>query len=161
MKNGKGYALFAAGVLLVAAAGYGIGVHNGRSGVEDAVQQLAQAKREIAVIEKENAQLHRANVRLSEEALLYPRISDAINEALKENGINGIDALLQSLRDNPGVIPTRPVLGGTMMFTDMGIVNEQWVYAAFEDGHISGAAVFRWELQNGRIVWTPVVVSEK
>jgi hypothetical protein len=58
-----------------------------------------------------------------------------------EDPPNEID---QSLRERPEFIPYKGVLGGTMHFQHIFILNDKWVYATFEDGHIGGSAVFEY-----------------
>lgn len=66
----------------------------------------------------------------------------------------------RSLRGRPELIPYEGVLGGTMQFLYIFILNDKWAYAMFEDGHISGSAVFEYAVGPGqKISWE--LVSSK
>lgn len=69
-------------------------------------------------------------------------------------------ALVEDLRERPELIPEAPVLGGTHYFVpeEMLVLNDHWVYAVFEDGHIRGAAIFAFEVDaDGQLQWAPVL----
>jgi hypothetical protein len=65
--------------------------------------------------------------------------------------------LKRDLMSKPEVITMSGVLGGTMRIfseSDIRILNDSWVYAQFDDGHIQGAAIFSYSRgQDGRITW--------
>ncbi|WP_156774650.1 hypothetical protein ACN2MM_08015 [Alkalilimnicola ehrlichii MLHE-1] len=68
--------------------------------------------------------------------------------------------LLDDLQGRPDLIPEEPVLGGTHYFVaeEMAVLNDHWVYAVFEDGHIRGAAIFAFEVDgDGAIRWEAVL----
>lgn len=66
--------------------------------------------------------------------------------------------LKRDLMSKPEVIRVPGVHGGTMRIfseSDIRILNDQWVYAQFDDGHIQGAGLFSHSRgQDGRITWT-------
>lgn len=79
-------------------------------------------------------------------------------EDLKREGLNDpVPTLVADLARHPELIPFPGVLGGTMGFydsTQIHVLDDQWVYAYFEDGHISGYGLFRYRIMpGGRILW--------
>ncbi|MBZ9632563.1 hypothetical protein LB465_17420 [Salegentibacter sp. LM13S] len=54
--------------------------------------------------------------------------------------------IVESLERNQQLIPQKSVLGGTMRFVDTEILNERFIWAAYEDGHIAGEAIFIYKL---------------
>lgn len=71
----------------------------------------------------------------------------------------GLSEPVPQLRDDlagqPELISHEPVLGGSMYFVPDGIhvLNDRWVLAIFEDGHIRGQALLRYEVAHGNITW--------
>lgn len=53
----------------------------------------------------------------------------------------------QALRAKPNLIPLEPVLGGSMHFSRIIVLTDNWVIAHYEDGHIRGKSLYRYELQ--------------
>jgi hypothetical protein len=77
---------------------------------------------------------------------------------LKTNQIdNLISHLKKDLINRNDLIPYQGVLGGTMGFYDenrIHILNHQWVYAYFEDGHIGGEMLLKYDISgDGKINW--------
>lgn len=54
--------------------------------------------------------------------------------------------IVESLERNSQLIPEKSVLGGTMRFVDSEILNERFIWAAYEDGHLAGEAIFQYKL---------------
>lgn len=63
----------------------------------------------------------------------------------------------KSLQENAHLIPFDGVLGGTPNFYDPGeihILNDRWVLAAFEDGHVMGHLLLEYQVMpGGEINW--------
>lgn len=73
---------------------------------------------------------------------------------LEEMGISDIAAIEHDLYEKPELIPYDGVLGGTMFFYKVNVINHKWAYARFEDGHINGYGLFEFEIgQNEKITW--------
>lgn len=77
---------------------------------------------------------------------------------LKRKGLSQPMAqLLEDLEKHPPRIPQRGVLGGTMGFhdaDDIRFLGDGWVFAGFDDGHILGKALLRYEVKDGgKISW--------
>lgn len=51
----------------------------------------------------------------------------------------------EQLRQNTGLIKMESVLGGTMYFSDIKILNQKWIMAKYEDGHVQGASLIRYD----------------
>jgi hypothetical protein len=88
-------------------------------------------------------------------------IEDWQIDDLKRAGLQDpVPMLVTDLERHPELIPYPGVLGGMMGFYDttaIHVLDEQWVYAYFEDGHISGYGLFRYRVQpGGRIEWQRV-----
>ena len=64
--------------------------------------------------------------------------------------------LIADLARHPELIPFPGVLGSHMIFiqSECAVLSGEWVYAYFEDGHVSGRAVIEYEVRpGGRIAW--------
>lgn len=77
----------------------------------------------------------------------------------EQYGIPDPEAYMDSsLRSRPQLIPIKGVLGGTMRFYKIQLINDRWVYAEYEDGHISGSAIFQYSFnQDGSLQFKPVL----
>ncbi|OJV64607.1 MAG: hypothetical protein BGO41_13465 [Clostridiales bacterium 38-18] len=83
----------------------------------------------------------------------YP---DYLVSQFNSNGFSDIQQFLNTLTDHPELIPTEGILGGTMRwYPEMSIVlDDKFVYAYFEDGHISGHAILQYKLLgNSEVEW--------
>ncbi|ANB01945.1 hypothetical protein [Ectothiorhodospira sp. BSL-9] len=69
--------------------------------------------------------------------------------------------LLNDLVQQPELIDHDPVLGGTLFFVpdETHILNDRWVLATFEDGHVRGQMLLEYEVAFGTIDWR-VLTSE-
>lgn len=66
-----------------------------------------------------------------------------------------ISAALKEQREK---IPINAVLGGKMEFRLVEVLSEDWVLALYDDGHIQGKSIYKYELQpNGEIRFTEIV----
>jgi hypothetical protein len=79
-------------------------------------------------------------------------------EYLKKRGLNNpVTDLRDDLIANPDLICISGVLGGRMGFffrDGIQILNRRWVFAYFEDGHIEGSMLLKYEIgENGKISW--------
>ena len=68
-----------------------------------------------------------------------------------------IEDLINDLQHHPELIPYPGAEGGRMGFysaDDIRVLNDGWVYAPFDDGHITGDAIFGYSVaQGGRVTW--------
>lgn len=76
---------------------------------------------------------------------------------LKRKGLKRpVDDLIEDLMGRRDLIPIDGVLGGTMAFvkSEMVILNDKWVIASFDDGHMLGRALLEYEVsEDGKISW--------
>ncbi len=67
------------------------------------------------------------------------------------------DTLVEDLLNRPELIPYEGVLGGTMGFyteDNIRVLDNHWIYAHFEDGHIGGAMLLAYRKRaDGQIEW--------
>jgi len=77
----------------------------------------------------------------------------------EQYGIPDPEAFIDStLRSRPQLIPVKGVLGGTMQFYKIQLINDIWVYAEYEDGHISGSTIFQYTFNtDGSLQFKPVL----
>jgi hypothetical protein len=77
---------------------------------------------------------------------------------LRERGLKDpVQDVIADLLRHPEIIPYPGVLGGRMDFYDrdrIRVLNDSWVYAGFDDGHIVGDAIFGYRVgPGGKISW--------
>ncbi len=71
------------------------------------------------------------------------------SRALLENGIeNPEEHIKDALRKRLDLIPMEAVLGGTMHYSNIQLLGDQWVIADFEDGHVYGKAILDYTVDN-------------
>ncbi len=143
----------------------GVGYMAGKQGTAQLQQAADQAAAENSVLktqaaegEKKAEALAAELAGLKKEIAFAPKLEPYMLDAMKQAGVTDPSLLTEDLKRNPSVIPEEPVLGGTMQFTKVGIIDDHWVYGAYEDGHIAGSAIFQWEYRDSGIIWTPVLV---
>lgn len=95
-------------------------------------------------------QLMQKGALADEYTVMFGRKYDSID--------NPREFIKNALREQPELIPLDPVLGGTMDYRNIKILTEDWVIATYDDGHVQGKTIFRYNLrQDGRMEFTPVV----
>ncbi|PTX10706.1 hypothetical protein C8N40_11647 [Pontibacter mucosus] len=89
-------------------------------------------------------------------------LSQSDIQRLKRKGLKNPETdLMNDLNRKQGqLIPTEGVLGGTMAIRDTRILNDRYAMAYYEDGHIGGYMLLKYEVNNGKISWK-VVDSSK
>ena len=71
--------------------------------------------------------------------------------------------VVEDLAHHPELIPLKPTAGGTMRFVtgECRVLEPQWVYGYYEDGHVAGAGLFEFHRQaGGTFTWTRVASAE-
>ncbi|MGM0677171.1 hypothetical protein [Ectothiorhodospira marina] len=89
-------------------------------------------------------------------------LTEAQTRRLRRQGLNQPrEDLLNDLIQRPELIDHEPVLGGTLFFIpdESHILNDQWVLATFEDGHVRGQMLLEYQVAFGTIDWR-VLVSD-
>ncbi|WP_139024307.1 hypothetical protein [Desulfosporosinus sp. OT] len=76
---------------------------------------------------------------------------------LQRKGFTGqLKDIVADLKMHSELIPYKGILGGAMGFYDdnnIYVLTNRWVFACFEDGHISGCMLLRYDINNGSISW--------
>ena len=109
-------------------------------------EQLAAAKREGEALQTKIDALQGSS--LSKGDITY----------LNKQGISRLEEdLATDLMRHKELIPYKGVMGGTMGFyskEDIHVLNERWVMASFEDGHIGGTMLLEYKVsRGGEIQW--------
>lgn len=91
------------------------------------------------------------------ESVSKDRRSDADNRFLRSRGLADPENNLKNdLFKRTDLINLDGIMGGTMRIhnrEDIIILNRKWAYALMEDGHIQGAMLLEYEVENGTIKW--------
>ena len=100
--------------------------------------------------------LAKQNVNLKRDLNYW--FSDEDIDALKEKGlIDPLKDITNRLYDNPELIPYPGVLGGTMHFGNISLLRDRWVIVDFDDGHIMGAMILKYEVRKDTsLKWTVI-----
>lgn len=69
-------------------------------------------------------------------------------EFIKSGIEDPAEFIKNALRKRPELIPLKAVLGGTMRFGNIQILSDKWLIADFNDGHIEGKALYKYELKS-------------
>ncbi|WP_051935864.1 hypothetical protein [Salegentibacter sp. Hel_I_6] len=110
----------------------------------------AENGRTLLKIDSLEANLDRLNIQKDsmekELHLLKSRRPVAFTQAF--DTLNNPESLIvESLKRNTQIIPEKSVLGGEMRFVESEILNERFIWATYEDGHIGGEAIFEYSLK--------------
>lgn len=91
-------------------------------------------------------QLNEAQNQLVEIQASPKTLADSFEQSqIEKEGISP-ENITNDLFNHPELIPYEGVLGGTMMFTSVNVINQHYVFARFEDGHIMGAGLFEFQI---------------
>lgn len=108
------------------------------------LEQMMEIKQKLELENKE----------LIEEVEYLTIIDVSSIHGLKNQGVNDYNIITEDLYSHPELIPFDGILGGTMQFFNVYILNDKWVYARFEDGHIQGYGLYEFSLDdNLNISW--------
>jgi hypothetical protein len=122
----------------------------------------AGLEKDVAEANEENLRLQMHLARYLDREVQVPAAAGLTNAQvrhLQRLGLaNPVERLREDLLAQPELIPHEPVLGGRMHFLPDGVhaLNDRWVLAVFEDGHIRGQALLRYEVAYGNITWQVV-----
>lgn len=101
-----------------------------------------------------NAQVEALKVEndsLQEELMLLENRNPVVFSEAFDTIENPEAFISEALKSDPELIPEEGVLGGTMQFIGTEILNERFIWAEFEDGHINGQAIYQYRLsKDGR-----------
>jgi hypothetical protein len=92
------------------------------------------------------------------EHAVPPFLDENHLEYLRKQGMtNPVMEIRNHLIENPELIGRPGVLGGKMGFyfpDGIHILNHRWVFAYYEDGHVGGAVLLRFNISDGgEITW--------
>lgn len=138
----------------------------------EAESRLTIADREVAEIDRELEQ-EQAETDSLEGMMLPPdtmdmtppsgaafvdelgSLSESDIQRLKRKGLKNPESdLMNDLnRKQSKLIPTEGVVGGTMAIRDSRILNDRYALAYYEDGHMGGYMLLKYEVNNGNISW--------
>lgn len=76
---------------------------------------------------------------------------------LDQHGLSADDLILNFKANQDEIIGHEGVLGGTMQFIQVWVLNERWVFARFEDGHYGGYGIYEYAINGDDIQWSRVV----
>jgi hypothetical protein len=91
----------------------------------------------------------------------HPHLEDPEIRSLQRLGLaNPETDLRHDLQRHPELIPYKGLQGLPMRFYDYNsifVLNDRWVFAEFDDGHVNGSGVFEYHVEpGGRITWSTV-----
>lgn len=101
----------------------------------DSLSHQLQAQRKTADSLLDSLKLYQSE---SDDPILFGRNFSDIE--------NPEDFISSNLREQTELIPLEAVLGGTMAFRRIEVLNEKWVMATYDDGHIQGQAIYEYRL---------------
>jgi hypothetical protein len=112
-------------------------------------------------------QIAEVQMQISKEQLVLeqmvrdvPTLSQADIERLKDYGFeNPVLEIKSDLQQRTELIPYDAVLGGTMHYDKIHILSPQWVFAAFDDGHIAGDMLLEYTVADGPVISWRVIAS--
>ncbi len=163
------------GVLLILVLILGIGLYyyfdqsrDLRSQVEEHAEQNEELSDEVADLRERIEEMDsedREEQPGDTGEISFRPFSDFDLRRFEEKGIDDpITFLRDQVQERPELIPTEPVLGGTMSFYDreeIQVLNHRWVLATYEDGHISGQILLEYDIdEEGEISWEVLDVTE-
>lgn len=128
---------------------------------EELGNEVAELRERIEEMETEETEQPVSDI----GEISFRPFSDFDLRRFEQKGIEDpISFLRDQVQDNPELIPTEPVLGGTMSFYDrdaIQVLNDRWVLATYEDGHISGQILLEYDIdEEGEISWEVLDVTE-
>jgi hypothetical protein len=126
--------------------------------LESGIEELSELNNRIR---ERNDSLSMVLQQIRINGAVPPLLDEHQLEELKKAGLNDpVREIRESLVSDPDLISSSPVLGGKMGFyfyDGIHILNNRWVLAYFEDGHLAGSMVLRYQVDgNGGIKWEVV-----
>ena len=123
------------------------------------VQTIESLHREVAALKDS---IRRTAVRGRWDASLLARLRDGLEtheiENLRRKGLTDpVREIKADLMRHPELIPIPGVLGGRMGFyseDEIRVLDEHWVYAEFDDGHVGGAMLLAYDVKDAHVRWT-------
>ena len=111
-------------------------------------KRIESLQAQVDSLKIENDSLSRVSIPNDEESnYWFNPLYDGRN-LLRQGIENPGEFIEKSLREKPELIPLKGVLGGTMRFRKIQPLGNQWVIAYYEDGHIEGRAIYKYDLNS-------------
>ncbi|NBI28101.1 hypothetical protein [Chengkuizengella marina] len=125
---------------------------------EDEINALMNTKsaieKELQDIKLENEKLRSEITDLNTDNENLQILNSGTTQTIEKIGPYNSEEIIKDLLKHPELIPFDGVVGGTMFFNEADVLNDKWVYATYEDGHISGAGIFEYKVdQDNKIKW--------
>lgn len=86
-------------------------------------------------------------------------LDDMSIEKLKLLGYEDYSLILDELSNQNAIIPFEGVLGGSMAWRPETsyLLNHEWIYATFDDGHVSGSGLLKFVINSDKTIrWTVI-----
>ncbi|TPE43486.1 hypothetical protein [Pontibacter mangrovi] len=82
-------------------------------------------------------------------------LSQSDVQRLRRKGLQNpeTDLMNDLSRKQEELLPTKGVLGGTMTIRDSRILSDHYAMAYYEDGHIGGYMLLKYEVKDGKVTW--------
>ena len=140
-------------------------------GINNFVDQLKNLNKENSTLIEENNKLKKeiseqigtisnlnSEIEKREEIIKkLPKLEPYMVEKLKTKGLKGdCQEIISDLMKHSELIPYEGIVGGKMGFYDeskIHVLTDQWVLAEFNDGHIGGYMLLKYEYSNNKILW--------
>lgn len=122
---------------------------------ENTVNKLVNSYNEAL---KANKSLEIENNSLNQSVQRFEMLDTIALTELREKGIEDYKLIENDLMEKSELITIEGILGGTMYFRDVRLLNDQWAYATFDDGHIMGAGLYKFSINNSQdIDWEEII----
>ena len=128
---------------------------------EDDINELLEEIESFKKLEDES--LERATemeAKIAELTEVSSRLStpdEATKYMLEYMGIEDDHMITEDLYDKgEKIIGYKGILGGTMHFTEIRLLNYKWVHGRFEDGHYGGYGIYEYKINENEIEWTVI-----
>lgn len=113
--------------------------------------------------------IHRLNAALEyienkKNASNRSMLDEFMVQELREKGLTDPERqIIDDLAKHPEIIDEEGVVGGEMGFYDISsavLLNDRWVYAPFDDGHIAGYLIAEYSVSKGGEISWKVIKTE-
>ena len=133
--------------------------------IQQLQEELTECRAELGALE-EQAEAAREEEPDNGNLVSFRPLSDYEFRQFEQRGIEDpVSFLRDRLQEQPELIPEEGVLGGTMNFYDreaIHVLNDRWVLATYDDGHIMGEILLAYEIdEQHQVDWEVVAVSDE
>ena len=107
------------------------------------------------IAERDSLQIELDALRVENDSLLKKN-----SEIQKNSGVDPSE-VESALRNQPERIPLKAVLGGTMRFGNVKVIDNGLVLADYNDGHIEGSSIFKFEKNADSLTFEEIYTFER